>query len=993
MCGIAGWIGFREQVPPPLHLDLLAHRGPDDRGEEHYLSASGRVAATLGSTRLAILDLSPAGHMPMEHPEEPLALVYNGEIYNFQELRRELAQAGERFASRSDTEVILKGYRVWGDGVVRRLRGMFAFALWDGRGNGRLLLARDRFGKKPLYYRNEEGLGLAFSSELKTLLSHDRPRSLDPESLEYFLDRGYPPPDRCLLKDFRKVLPGRFLVWEQGMLEERRYWQLPEATPGKMGISLQEAAALLRERLIDATRRRLVADVPVGLLLSGGMDSSSLLALMARLSPEPVRTYTACFGSASFDESERARHTARHFGARHHALLINPRSGRLLPFVASQMDEPIADPSALATYLICRRARQEVTVLLTGDGSDELLLGYPRYRLHVLSQALSRVLPQSLRKALCRHLPPRSLVERTLSAPQDPMQRDRYWLDHGQRRRGAFSPSERQTTILEGIQQILRQDISSWLVEDILVKIDKMSMAASIEIRAPFLDQELANLVLALPVRARLGFRQGKLVLSATMGDLLPGQLSWSRKKPFHLPIDDWLRSEWRPLLQDVLLDSGTRERGWTEAQEIPRLIGEHLAGRASHGRRLYQLLILELWARALLDRGEAAPHPGDIADCARELDPVRPIRRVAVIAPAGIGDTLCLTPGIRQLSRAEPNVSLTLYVARGRGSDQVMAGLSPVERQIPIDFAQRGMGKVFQVLRDIRRNPPDLLVSTLVSRLSWLLGALAGVKDRRSWVPQWSWAMRLGGLGWRLPQPYNPGPRDVGRQDVLAFCNLLGFSAPESLKPYMAPPLWEEGPLVRARAQLARLPRPLLAVNAVAHPNLRQRQYPLGKLSQALGELLQGRVVNSAVLLGDGHSRSCHGPLRAVLGPRGLDLSGQLSLPATATVLAQCDAVLTVDGGLLHVALTTSLPVVALYGPTEIYSTDPRGLPGRYVALSAFDRCTCECLPHRGIRMAEACQEESRCLASIPPGQIVAALSALLEGPGMAAPGGGATP
>ncbi len=993
MCGIAGWISFRNQAPPPLRLELLTHRGPDDRGEERYVSASQKVTAVLGSTRLAILDLSSAGHMPMEHEEEPLALVYNGEIYNFPELRRELEAAGERFRSRTDTEVVLNGYRVWGDGVVARLRGMFAFALWDGRGDGRLVLARDRFGKKPLYYRNDQGQGLAFSSELKTLASGDYPRDVDPGALEYYLDRGYPPPDLCLLKGFQKVLPGRFLVWKGGWVTEQQYWQLPEATPRRTGLSAKQAGPLLRERLLDATQRRLVADVPVGLLLSGGVDSSSLLALMAGLFPEPVRTYTACFGGASLDESELARQTALGFGTQHHALLINPRSGRLLPFVASQMDEPIADPSALATYLICRRARQEVTVLLTGDGSDELLLGYPRYRLHGLAQALTQVLPSSLRKAVCRYLPPRSLMGRTLSAPQDPLLRDRYWLDHAQRRLGAFSHAERGTTIIEGILQVLQEDISSWLVENILIKLDKMSMAASVEIRAPFLDQEVANLVLTLPLQARLGFGQGKLVLAEAMRNSLPRHLSWSRKQPFHLPINDWLRCEWRPLVQDVLLDERTRDRGWVDHREISRLIREHLTGRALHGRRLYQLLILELWARAILDRGEADPHPESIADCARELDPSRPLRRVAVIAPAGIGDTLCLTPGLRQLGLTDPNVSVTLYVDQGRSADQVMAGSTPVERQVPINFADGGGAKVYQLLRDIRRNPPDLLVSTLISRLSWLVGALAGVQDRRSWVPQWSLTRGLDGLVWRQPQPYNPQQRDVGRQDYLAFCELLGVPVPEPLRPYIAPPLWEESCLARTRVKLKGLSRPILAVNAVAQSDIPQRQYPLGRLGQALSELLHRGTINTVALLGDRYSRACHGPLHTSLGARGLDLSGELSLGATAAVLRECDAILTIDGGLLHVALTTGLPVVALYGPTEIFSTDPRGLAGRYTALSAFDRCRCECLNHRGIEVRSECREEARCLASLSPGQIIAAVAALLGEAGTTDAGGGKTP
>gem|GEM_PF-432508 len=391
------------------------------------------------------------------------------------------------------------------------------------------------------------------------------------------------------------------------------------------------------------------------------------------------------------------------------------------------------------------------------------------------------------------------------------------------------------------------------------------------------MDQEVASFILALPVKRRLGWRQGKLVLSEAMRDLLPQHISWSRKRPFQLPIDDWLRSEWRPLVQDVLLDGRSGERGWIDAREVRRLLEEHLAGRTSHGRRLYQLLILELWARAILDREAAEPAPASVEDCARELDPTRPLRKVAIIALAGIGDTLRLTPGISQLGRTDPNISVTMYVAQGRQTEQILAGLPPVERQ----------------------------------------------------VPQWSLSMRLSGLFWRQPQPYNPSQRDVGRQDSLAFCKLLGVAPPGALRPQMAPPLWEEGGLRRARSKLTRLPRPILAVNAVAGSDIPQRQYPLGKLAQVLCELIQRGVINSVALLGDSYSRSRHGPLGEVLGSRALDFSGTLSLASTAVVMAQCDAVLTIDGGLLHLALATSLPVAALYGPTEIFSGDPRGLPG----------------------------------------------------------------
>jgi asparagine synthase (glutamine-hydrolysing) len=986
MCGILGWVGAARAIEA-LPLLMLRHRGPDDQGQETYRSQSQRVSAVLGSTRLAIIDLSPAGHMPMEYPGEPLAIVFNGEIYNFQELRAELESQGERFFSRTDTEVILRGYRVWGDGVVERLQGMFAFALWDGRGEGRLLLARDRFGKKPLYYREDAGKGIWFASESKALLVDGGPREIDPGSLEYYLDRGYPPSDRGMLLGYRKVLPGHLLVWERGELRDRPYWDLPDANPSLRAISNEEAKWEMQARLTEAVSKRLVADVPIGLLLSGGVDSSSLLTLMAKFFPNPVATYTACFGPVNLDESEKARQTALLMGCRHHAIMISPRSGRLLPFIASQMDEPVADPSAIATYLICRRARKEVTVLLTGDGADELLLGYPRYRLHAASQIISR-LPLALRIALSAVLTPGSLFERAFSAPADPLRRDRYWLDHGLRRTGAFTGAPPGLSSEEAVRRVLQDDIKTWLVEDILMKVDKMSMAASVEIRVPFLDQRLAEWVLGLPVAARMSWVRGKKVLYDAMRDLVPPHISWLKKQPFHLPINDWLRSEWRPLAQDVLLDRTTRQRGWMDDREVARLLEEHLSGKAQHGRRLYQLLILELWARALLDKGEAEPLSANLEDCARDVDPERPLRRISVIAPAGIGDTMRLTPVLNQLGNTDPNVSVTLYLDRGRGSDEAMAGLSPVDRQVPLDFRGKLIGRIIPLLRDIRRNTPDFLVSTWFSQLAGLVGLLSGVSNRVGYVPRWSAGWRIQRLLWRDYVDYNPSGKDVAVFDTQVFSRAMGLAA--GLAPIFAEPIWVERALSLAQGQLAALERPILAVNAVAQSSIKQREYPLDLMAAVLEGLLQKRVVNGVLLLGDAYSRSRHGPLRNILGSRGLDLSGELSLTASAALIRECDAMLTVDGGLFHVALASRLPIVAIFGPTDVYSQDPREIPGRYLPISAHDRCQCLYRSHRGIRVQAQCREAASCLATISPSRITAAMAALM---GPAAAGQGAAP
>lgn len=981
MSGILGWIGLKNDFPARLPLELLRHRGPNDQGQVKYLSQTGRVTAVLGSTRLSIIDLSPAGHMPMEYPGEPLAIVFNGEVYNFQELRREMEQLGERFFSRTDTEVILRGYRLWGDRVIERLRGMFAFAIWDGRSDGRLLIVRDRFGKKPLYLKGDDQNGLWFASELKAILDGKTSRDIDPVSLEYYLDRGYPPSDRCLLRGYRKLLPGHVLVWERGESRERKYWDISEASESFLFDQKKHTAREMRTMLAAAVEDRLVSDVPLGLLLSGGVDSNSILALMTQLTPEPVRTYTACFGASNLDESEKARQSAHLMSSRHHAIIINPRAGRLLPFIASQLDEPIADSSAIATYLICRRAREEVTVLLTGDGSDELLLGYPRYRMHAASQVLSRILPGALRKAASQLLPSWSILERTISAPEDPLLRDRYWLDHGRRRVGAFTRSKQRFSKEEAVLKVLQEDIKTWLVEDILVKLDKMSMAASVEIRVPFLDQKLAEWIISLPISRRMTWWRGKQILFEAMRSLVPQHISWSRKQPFHLPINDWLRSEWRLLLQDVLLDPRTEQRGWLDIGNVRRLVKEHLAGQGSHGWRLYQLLILELWARSILDRGKAEPIPGSVDDCARELIPDRPIRKLSILAPAGIGDTMRLSPGLKYLGDSDPNVSVTLYVDQGRGSDEPLAGLPPVDRQVPIDFRGKGCRNKMRLLRDIRKTFPNQLVSTWISRLSGSIGLLSGVRQRSGWVPQWSFSMRLNKFCWKKPLPYNPTQKNVGIHDTQAFGQLLGGNPLPTCAPIFAPPIWEESALVRARRELKKLNRPVLVVNAVAQQSIRQREYPLKQMALVISGLLEKGIVNSFVLLGDAYSQMFYESLSKVIGARGLNLSGELSLTASAAIIKESDAMLTIDGGLLHVALASDIPVIALYGPTEIYSEDPRGDRGRYVVLSAFNECHCFCLNHRGIQAGEQCLNESHCLASIPPDRVVDAVSSMLTG------------
>ena len=831
--------------------------------------------------------------MPMAHTEQPIAIVHDGEAYNFGELRAELERVGEKFFSRTDTEVILRGYLLWGDSIVQRLRGMFAFAIWDGRGDGRLLLARDRFGQKPLYFHEEREDGLRFSSELKAMLNRNDPREIDPESLEYYLDHGCSPSDRCMLRGYRKVRPGHLLVWEGGHLRQRRYRSFAGADNSAKRMSEKETAEELRTKLGDAVKVQFLSDVPVGSLLSGDLHSAAMLACMSRLTLDPIRTYTACFGAAGLDESERARRTALSIGSRHRAIMINPRAGRLLPFIASHMDEPIADPSAIAIYLVCRLAREEVKVVLSGTGS--------------------------------------------------------------------------------------KMDPRTCLAEAVLAKVDRMSMAASVETRAPFLDPVLAEWIMNLPTRSRTSCLRSNVILREGMRDCWSARGRKRSKQISAPPIDEWFRCEWRTLAQDVLLDAGTRQRGWWDETCVRRMLEEHLSGKHSHGERLYQLVILELWARSILDRGEAEPIPTGVDDCARELPTDKPVRKVAVIAPAGIGDTMRLTPSLVQLGASDPHVSVTVYVAADRGSDQVMAGMAPVDRHVQIDFDRKGMGKLVQLVCDIRGTSPDQVVSTWVSTLAGLAGFLTRVRQRSGWVPQWSAAMRLGRLFWPDWLPYDPPRKDVGRYDVSAFARLLGIEPLRRMAMKFAPPIWKEKALRDALTRIAGMSRPILAVSTAARERVRQRQYPIDETASVLTGLLRDGIVDSLVLLGDKASKPILEPLAEAVGSHGLDLGGELSISATAAVMRECDAALVVDGALLHVALASELPVVVLYGPTEIFSSDPRGEKGRYKVISAFDRCRCTCLPHRGIKARDECLERAQCLAAIPPARVVEAVAAML--------------
>lgn len=587
-------------------IDALRHRGPDEGGVDAY------GACVLGHRRLQVIDLD-TGSQPVANETGEISCVFNGELYEFRALREELAARGHRIPGTGDTPVLPHAYEEHGTAFPKELHGMFALALWDAS-RDRLVLARDRIGKKPLLYAELPDGTLAFASELKALLQlPGLRRELDLDQLDAFLALQYVPGPETALRGVRKVPPGHVLVWERGSITIERYWQLE---PEEAERSDEEWLERVRETVRAAVRRRLIADVPLGALLSGGIDSSIVVALMAEASTEPVRTFTIGFPDARYDEREYARSVAERYGTRHEELEVELDAQALLPRVAWAFDEPFGDEAALPSLLVSELAREHVTVALAGDGGDEAFAGYERYLAHGLAAKLGRVpiLPALGARAL-RALPagrgePRSAAFRAArvaelaAAPRNgryarvmevftPAQRSRLWTDGSRPRR--YEPP---APAGDGIRELQRYDIETYLPDDLLVKADIASMAHSLELRAPFLDHEVLRLGISLPGRLRTRGLQGKIALRRAFAAEIPERVAGRGKTGFGVPLGRWFREDLRELTSDLLLDARARDRGQFRPAEVERLLDEHASGRRDHGHRLWCLLMLELWQR-----------------------------------------------------------------------------------------------------------------------------------------------------------------------------------------------------------------------------------------------------------------------------------------------------------------------------------------------------------------------------------------------------------
>ena len=580
------------------------HRGPDSDGA--YVEGPVGLAAR----RLAIIDLV-SGDQPLANEDGRITVVQNGEIYNYRELRLELERAGHRFSTSGDTEVLAHLYEEHGDHFAERLRGMFAVALWDSE-QGRLLLARDRYGIKPLYYREAEG-ELAFASELRAL-----PRSeIDLDALEAFLAFNSVPAPLTIFREVRKLPPGHILVWQEGRSELTRYARpAPVSAADVRGDEEAELVEELRARLRDSVRAHLVSDVPVGVLLSGGIDSATLAALAAEEMSEPLRTFSIGFEERSFDELGDARLVAQRYGTRHRELVLRPDAALLLPALADAFDEPFADSSALPTYLVSQLAAEDVKVALSGEGGDELFGGYYTYAADLLAQRTGWTTP--LLRPLVERLPSSSArasfdyrAKRFVRAAQlPPLERHHGWKEIFSRdaraeltgRRDDFDPVDLLRTRFaetEGAELLARLqdvDLGTYLVDDLLVKTDRASMAHSLEARVPFLDPVVTNFALGLPTRHKVRGLRKKVLLRKAAAPLVPPELLRRRKRGFSIPAAAWLRGELEPFARETLSAEALRRQGFFQPEAVSRLIDDHVAGREDLSRQLWGLLAFTLW-------------------------------------------------------------------------------------------------------------------------------------------------------------------------------------------------------------------------------------------------------------------------------------------------------------------------------------------------------------------------------------------------------------
>jgi asparagine synthase (glutamine-hydrolysing) len=626
MCGIVGFVNKKGSAGRPVlerMCEAIVHRGPDDDG--FYTDEN----AAIGMRRLSIIDVA-GGKQPIHNADRTKWIVFNGEIYNYQELRRGLDERGHQFYTNSDTEAILHLYDEFGPDCLHHLRGMFAFAIWDEK-EKTLFLARDRVGKKPLLYSHQANGDLIFGSEFQALLQHPSiSREVDMQAIDSYLSYLCIPAPQTAFKQIRKLEPGHWLRWKDGEIETRRYW-LPDFSK-KIKISEEEAIEETTRILRESTRLRMISEVPLGAFLSGGVDSSAVVALMAQESDKPVKTFSIGFEDQDFSELKYAKRVAEHVGADYHEFIVKPDAMEVLPILVEHYGEPYADSSAIPTYYVSKETRKHVTVALNGDGGDESFGGYERYAAMQAAELYTSI-PRALRKMFIEapvNLLPTSEIRKTrardlkrfLKAASLP-RKERYfrWMTTftGEAKSelytkdfAAAAAGANPEDLLDGwfakangsglLDATLLTDQMTYLPNDLLVKVDIASMAVSLEARSPFLDHKLIEFAASLPENLKIRRFETKYLLKKVAARLVPREVVYRRKMGFGVPIGRWFRNEMKDFVREVLLSERSLSRGIVRPEVVGRYVNEHLNGERDHAFQVWTLLMLELWFQKFID-------------------------------------------------------------------------------------------------------------------------------------------------------------------------------------------------------------------------------------------------------------------------------------------------------------------------------------------------------------------------------------------------------
>ncbi|MFA6434226.1 MAG: asparagine synthase (glutamine-hydrolyzing) [Elusimicrobiales bacterium] len=930
MCGICGFANYKNEPLLKAMTARLEHRGPDEDG---FFIRDGKIG--LGIRRLKIIDLA-TGSQPISGEDGAVTVVFNGEIYNFRELRAGLEGKGHRFRTGSDTEVLVHLYEEYGEGFPSRLRGMFAFALWDSRKEA-LLLGRDQFGIKPLFYALS-GEKIFFASEIKSiLLSSAVGDELDLQALDAYFTRLYIPSPYTVYKRIKKLEPAQTLLFRGGTAQIKTYWRLPERGGPRSGADEREYLEGIDGLLSLSVAEQLVSEVPLGLLLSGGMDSSTALYYMSRVSKEPVKTFTIGYGKkdAGFNETEKARGLAGYFHSEHQETFLEPDVRSIMEKLAEHFDEPFADASAIPTYLVTREARRKVTVALTGIGGDELFGGYPRHlgaRLLPAYLGLPGFLRTGLRTGAAfipesfasRNLPGR--LKRFLRAGGTDF-RSAYgsWLSY-------FTPEERSGLYAaglapaaglpayelpggpEGPDEIFAYELRNYLSDDLLCLADRASMANSLELRVPFLDIRLVEFMAGAPLSLKTrGFRL-KYLLKKVMEGRLPPGITGGAKQGFQVPLARWYTDELKDFAREILSPRALKKSGYLNPSAVTALLAEHESGRRNLSDQLYAVMMFELWL------GKRKSAEAAVFSAAPAVVPAP--RRVLLVNMAGLGDLVMMTPLLRTLKAAYPSCEITLLtIDRSADLARRLPGIDTV-RSAPITYRGFGPGAfwtLFKILLELRKRRFDLMLN--LSLVSSTAGELKARLIRSVIGPDFSSGRSL------LPSE--------GLYDFISRENVVERQSEVALTSRLLEPLglavgdrtvgFPVGGEDRAFAagELERLGfkgRKLIGFNPGAfRPS---RRWPLENWKE-LGRLLLEKYPEAAILV-NASAQEAAGYEALKISERVAVLDGGYDMGRLAAIFEKLDLFITNDTGPMHLAAAVGTKVAAIFGPGDVYRFAP---------------------------------------------------------------------